>query len=251
MVSVSYLNRFMIKKIIKKIFRLLSSPFIIGDYLKYVIKNKDERFKNSIFNFYPCLKDKTIQTGFDRHYIYHIAWAARKIKQINPSLHYDLSSSLYFVGVVSANYPVKFYDYRPANLILDNLDCQSADLQALPFDSNSLNSLSCMHVVEHVGLGRYGEPIDPSADIKAIAELKRVVMSGGNLLFVVPLGHTAKIEYNAHRIYTYDMVIKYFDGFLLKEFAYIPENEGGMVIDIGSSSVVDAYGCGCFWFVKK
>jgi hypothetical protein len=36
-----------------------------------------------------------------------------------------------------------------------------------------------MHVVEHIGLGRYGDPIDPDGDLKAISELKRVVQKRG------------------------------------------------------------------------
>jgi hypothetical protein len=36
-----------------------------------------------------------------------------------------------------------------------------------------------MHVVEHIGLGRYGEPMDEQGDLKAIEELKRVLAPGG------------------------------------------------------------------------
>ena len=74
-----------------------------------------------------------------------------------------------------------------------------ADLANLPFEINSVQSLSCMHTVEHVGLGRYGDPIDPDGDLKAIKEIKRVLAVNGNLLFVVPIGKP-KIVYNAHRI---------------------------------------------------
>ncbi|NDC42314.1 MAG: DUF268 domain-containing protein, partial [Chitinophagia bacterium] len=56
----------------------------------------------------------------------------------------------------------------------------------LPFESDSIPSLSCMHTIEHVGLGRYGDQLDPQGDLKAIAELKRVVQPGGDLLFVTP-----------------------------------------------------------------
>ncbi len=53
----------------------------------------------------------------------------------------------------------------------------TANILDLPFKGNSVESLSCMHVVEHIGLGRYGDPMDPEGDIEAIKELKRVVMS--------------------------------------------------------------------------
>jgi SAM-dependent methyltransferase len=196
------------------------------------------------------LNDKTPSTGFDRHYIYHPAWAARILARTNPASHVDLSSSLYFCSMLSAFVPVRFYDYRPAELDLSNLTSEAADLLALPFADRSINSLSCMHVVEHVGLGRYGDPLDPDGDLKAIAELKRVLAPGGSLLFVVPVGQP-KIMFNGHRIYSYDQIINYFAGLELKEFALIPDDpvEGGLICHATKEqSDKQSYGCGCFWF---
>lgn len=201
---------------------------------------------------YPCMNDKTTVTSFDRHYVFHTAWAARVLAMIRPDEHTDISSSLYFCSIVSAFVPVRFYDYRPAVLDLDNLETASADLLSLPFSSGSISSLSCMHVVEHVGLGRYGDPLDPDGDLKSISELKRVVAPGGNLLFVVPIG-MPRIMFNAHRIYSYHQVIKYFSGFDLVEFALIPDKKknGGLLRNASIEMAnAEKYGCGCFWFRK-
>ena len=88
----------MLKIIIKKIIKILKTPFILVDYFRFKKLEKEERFKNSISDFYPCVMDKTIKTGFDRHYVYHTAWAARKVVEIKPEFHTDISSSLYFVS---------------------------------------------------------------------------------------------------------------------------------------------------------
>lgn len=240
------------KKIIKKTIRFVFFPFIFFDYLKF-LKLKDTRFAFNLKNVYPCVKDKTVKTGFDRHYVYHTSWAARKVKEIDPEFHIDISSSLYFSGIVSAFVPVKFYDYRPAEISLSGLESLHADLVTLPFEDDSICSLSCMHVIEHIGLGRYSEALDPEGDLKAIKELKRVLAKDGNLLFVVPMGNTAKIEFNAHRIYTYKQVIEYFSDLTLKEFSLIPESKGGMVSEKDATVALENenYACGCFWFVKK
>lgn len=202
---------------------------------------------------FPCLDDKTGGTEFDRHYVYHTAWAARIIAAIMPDSHVDISSSLYFSGIVSAFLPVRFYDHRPAALNLGNLTCGYADLLALPFANHSISSLSCMHVVEHIGLGRYGDPIDPDGDLKAMAELERVLAEEGSLLFVVPIG-LPKIMFNAHRIYSYDQIISYFSRLELREFTLIPEqSQNGGLIRNASKDQADneTYGCGCFWFIRK
>ncbi|GAL92259.1 DUF268 domain-containing protein [Microcystis aeruginosa] len=204
-------------------------------------------------NLYPCLYDRKNTTEFDRHYIYHTAWAARIINELKPDIHYDISSSLYFCSIVSAFNKVKFYDFRPANLQLTNLTAESSNLLSLPFEANSISSLSCMHVVEHIGLGRYGDALDPDGDLKAISELKRVLGNEGSLLFVVPIGKP-RIIFNAHRIYSYNQILDYFSDLYLNQFALIPdESKNGGLVENASKDVVDmqSYGCGCFWFIKK
>ena len=145
---------------------------------------------------------------------------------------------------------VKFYDSRPAPLLMSGLETGRADLCALDFADGSVQSLSCMHVVEHIGLGRYGDTLDPDGDLKAIAELKRVLAPGGSLLFAVPTGKP-RIFFNAHRVYAYRQVREYFSELELKQFALIPDNacEAGIVND-APEALADAqnYGCGCFWF---
>lgn len=241
-----------IKEAIKKI---NSYVLFTIDFHKIKKSFKDNgRFELSWKNLYPCLNDETDQTLFDRHYVYHTAWAARKVKEIKPKKHIDISSSLYFSGIVSAFSPVDTYDYRPAKIELSGLNSKRADLLKLPFKTGSVKSLSCMHVVEHVGLGRYGDPIDPDGDLKAIAELKRVVAPNGSLLFVVPIGFKSKIMYNAHRIYTYSQIMSYFDDFILKEFVLIPEkSEDGGLVKNPSQKLLKRqnYACGCFWFNKQ
>lgn len=237
------------KKLIKKGLRYIMIPFVFWDYIKFKKRDSEHRFNIKLNDFYPQIKDKTIETSFDTHYVYHTAWAARKVKEINPIKHVDISSSLYFCSIVSAFIPIDFYDYRPADLKLSRLTSQHADLTKLPFSDNSINSLSCMHTVEHIGLGRYRDIIDTKADLQAIFELKRVLTKGGSLLFVVPVGKP-KIEFNAHRIYSYEQIINYFKDLKLKEFSLVTD-KGDLIENAPGDLVCEQkYGCGCFWFTK-
>ncbi len=212
-------------------------------------KNSGERFRLNWSDRYPCLEDKTSSTSFDAHYIYHPAWAARILSQTRPSLHIDISSTLHFCTMVSAFIPVEFYDYRLAKLNLSGLESKRGDLTYLPFADNRVESLSCMHVVEHIGLGRYGDPLDPDGDLKAIAELIRVLFKGGSLLLVTPVGHP-KIRFNAHRIYSYEQITTNFSGLRVEQFALVDDKNNFTINADPAYANEQSYGCGCWWFIK-
>jgi SAM-dependent methyltransferase len=169
-----------------------------------------------------------------------------------PAKHVDISSILSFAAIVSAFIPFEFYDFRPAPLKLSDFSGATADLTRLGFSDNSVASLSSMHVIEHIGLGRYGEPLDPDGDLKAIRELCRVLAPGGNLMVAVPVGRP-RIQFNAHRVYDDTEFRAYFTGLEVVEFALIPDGDApvGLIYD-APRDLVDAqeYGCGCYWFRK-
>jgi SAM-dependent methyltransferase len=225
-------------------------PAFIGDFLLFK-RNNDNRFSLRWADRFPVTGEAVKETNFDSHYIYHPAWAARIVAQTKPEFHVDISSTLTFCSIVSAFVPVKFYDYRPANLILKGLETGQADLLKLPFADGSVKSLSCMHTVEHVGLGRYGDQIDPAGDLKAMAELTRVLAPGGNLLFVVPIG-APKLMFNAHRIYSYQMIVDAFKDLKLNNFTLIPASNKRPPNFSATKEDSDKedYACGCFWFTK-
>lgn len=228
------------------------TPRFFLDFLRFrsLTKKRSKRFSH--YEFFPCLQDKTSTTGFDTHYIYHPAWAARRIAKHAPAKHVDISSTLHFCSLLSAFVPVEFYDYRPASLFLDHLTCQAADVTKLPFADNNIPSLSCMHVLEHIGLGRYGDAIDPDGDVKAMHELSRVLAPGGQLYIVVPVGQPC-IAFNAHRIYHPKHIREAFSDLTLTSFSLIPDDaiSRGLIHE-ADDKIVEAqtYGCGLFHFTK-
>ncbi len=201
---------------------------------------------------WPRLNDRTEHLPFDAHYIYHTAWAARVLAQTRPSLHIDISSLAYFATLTSAFVPIEFYDYRPAGIELSNLKCGAADLCRLPFGDRSVLSISCMHTIEHIGLGRYGDPLDALGDRRALTELQRVVAPGGSLLVVVPVGKP-RVQFNAHRIYDPQMIQDYLPELALESWALLKDDPtGGLVMQpTRDLALAQRYGCGCFHFTRR
>jgi SAM-dependent methyltransferase len=128
-------------------------------------------------------------------------WAFEKIVSVRPTYHIDVGSHHKFAAFLSKVLPVTMVDLRPLSLQLDNLEFRKGSILNLPFESNSVPSVSSLCVIEHIGLGRYGDPIDPNGSEKAIQELKRIVEVKGNLYVSIPLHDENRIFFNAHRAF--------------------------------------------------
>jgi hypothetical protein len=200
-------------------------------------------------DLYPCLSDATVMTGFDPHYFFQAAWLARKLAARQPPVHTDIGSDVGMIGAISAFVPIEFLDIRPLDVALEGLVSRKDNLSGLALRSDSVSSLSCMHVLEHIGLGRYGDPLDPDGHMKAARELSRVLAHGGDLYLSVPVGRE-RACFNAHRVFSVATVRKLFSTLALSEFALVDDR--GRFKPKMDASAVEAYeyACGLFHFVK-
>ena len=198
---------------------------------------------------FPQLHDRTSWTGFDAHYVYQGPWAFRHMLAASPSRHVDIGSFLGYLGFFSAAVPTTFIDIRPAGLEVAGLDEAPGSVLDLPFDDGELESVSCMHVIEHIGLGRYGDPVDVNGSEAACRELIRVLAPGGSLYLSLPVGR-ARICFNAHRVHSVEQVMQYCSGLELRGLDAVLDG-GAWVDDCPPERLRDqSYALGLFHFVK-
>lgn len=220
---------------------------------KFLAAQTDKRFDPLMS--WPILdQDRPQKADYSFEYLAHCGWAARILAETKPYKHIDFGSHCYFAGIASALvHEFVFCDIRPIDMPLPGLTCLPANLTDLSsFPDGTQKSVSCMHVIEHVGLGRYGDPVDPQGDLKAAAELSRIVAPKGNLLIVEPINQIPRLSFNAHRIYSYDQVVAMFPGFHLESFMLVKERDiiygahPGQVVN----SATETNDTGCFHFRK-
>ena len=241
---------------IKNINYLITNLYKIPNYLFQYYKFKKNININNKWNIkftdmLPILDEDSSVMSFDSHYVYHTGWASRVLKEIGTSKLVDISSSIMFCSAVSAFIKVEHYDIRKTDFNLPGIECGQENLLNLSFNNNSIECLSCMHVIEHVGLGRYGDEININDDKTAANELIRVLSKNGFLLVVLPLGERSKIRFNAHRIYTFEIVINMFYGLTIKEFSFYNDTTNEFKKNALPSDILGSeYGCGCFVFQK-
>lgn len=89
-------------------------------------------------------------------------------------------------------------DYNPPNCEYPEIECIS--VEQFRANKKSYDVVISFSSIEHDGLGRYGDPIDPDADLGCMVEFRGVIRKGGYLFLGVPCGADL-LSWNAHRIY--------------------------------------------------
>lgn len=255
----------------KKIIILFLSEFCLStlkDKIKFVkdirkynrLRKKQQRsnFFIATKNLFPILREHRLSSGATKgDYFFQDLIVAKKIFESGVTEHIDIGSRIdgFIAHVSTFLKKVIVLDIRPNVDKLFNIEFKQEDATNLiGIPDNSVESISSLHAIEHFGLGRYGDTVNPVADINAMTSLKRVLRSGGTLYFSVPIGRE-RLEYNAHRIYAPSTIIKYFDGLTCKEFIAInPNGELEQRLTLKDADVYSSwnkgYGCGIFIFTK-
>jgi hypothetical protein len=204
----------------------------------------------------PYLTDRGEQSGVARgHYFHQDLLVAQRIFQRNPRRHIDVGSRFDgFVAHVASFRPIEFADIRPLSNAVRNVQALQFDLMAplRPDRVGICDSLSCLHVLEHLGLGRYGDCIDPQGHRRGFRHLVQMLEPGGLLYFSVPIGRQ-RIEFNAHRVFGLQRLLQMFqdENLELVAMSYVDDN-GDLVENVQVSSELNAraeamnYGCGIF-----
>jgi Caenorhabditis protein of unknown function, DUF268 len=193
----------------------------------------------------PCLLDRTATTMVEPIYFYQDTWLARKLAERRPIEHVDVGSSAKAIALIAQFVPVTMVDIRPVDLSVPGFKFVEGTLLALPFADGAVGSLSSICVIEHIGLGRYGDPLDAYGTEKSADELMRVLAAGGNLYVTVPVAEESRVEFNAHRTFTREQVLRLFAGLELVEERYVYGREWGerYLPERG-------FGTGLFYFLK-
>jgi hypothetical protein len=169
----------------------------------------------------PCLLDRTEDTPVEPVYFVQDTWFASCLSRTRPARHVDVGSSAKTMALMAQFVPVTMVDIRPVPLAVPNFTFVRGSILDLPFPDGSVESLSSLCVVEHIGLGRYGDELDASGSETAWRELVRVLKSGGDFYVSVPVDAENRIYFNAHRAFTRDYVMELSNGLMLVQEQYL------------------------------
>ncbi|RMG37971.1 MAG: DUF268 domain-containing protein [Methanobacteriota archaeon] len=221
---------------------------LLKDYKQFKAAGGKIEFHNiaPVFNI-----DNSDRQSGGGQYFYQDIWALRILSQARPEVHVDVGSRYDgFVGQATVISKIIEVDIRPPSFRLENLVFIRGDVMQLPFKNESVSSLSSLHTLEHIGLGRYGDPIRPEGTIEAITELRRVLKKNGHLLISVPIGKE-RVEFNAQRIFNPVTILRLMKDFQLISFAAINDENQFVSPARPEDYIYAKYSCGLFELSKK
>jgi len=200
---------------------------------------------------FPCFGDQRRDGGtIETHYFIQDLYVAQQIFRANPKRHIDVGSRIDgFVAHVASFREIEVGELRP--LPLDNqnikvLRLDITDTETVP--KAACDSVSCLHVLEHIGLGRYGDRINPDGWLIASHNLLSMLSLGGTLYVSVPVG-SPKVEYDAHRVFSAETLFHAMSPHAqIKEIVLIGDNNeftnfGSDMVSAANSADEQSYGC--------
>lgn len=239
--------------------RLLRSfrgfPFYISDWWKF------RRSYKGKLEFKPCLHDKYEEGGVTKsEYFWQDLLVAQWIYKSNPLKHVDVGSRIDgFVAHVASFRQIEVFDVRPISSMIPGVVFSQADLMEVPElvreeHEGYCDSVSCLHTIEHFGLGRYGDPIDILGYEKGITNLASLIKPGGTLYLSTPIG-IERVEFNANRVFNPHTIIDVAELNALKLESLVVISDGSVQdIDVNEGSLrklsEEIYSLGIFTFKK-
>ena len=235
---------------------IIGVPFFIKDMLLFQMQKYKSNEKNYFsFGFlFPILDERFKEGGSaNGHYFHQDLLVAQRIFEINPIIHLDIGSRVDgFVAHVAAFRKIEVLDLRPTKAQVENIFFKTANI--MKFDDALLNycdSLSCLHALEHFGLGRYNDPIQFDGYLDALDSMHKILKQGGKFFLSVPIGKQ-RVEFNAHRVFSMRYLLRLFkDKYNIDHFSFV-DDKGHLHknIEINNEGIDKNFDChfGCAIF---
>lgn len=195
--------------------------------------------------------DKPLQP---RYVDYECMFAAGMLSEARPETILDVGSYWHFVIGLLADHTVTLVDVRERhiNFGLSNAKMLICDAKKLDLPSESFDAVLSLCTLEHCGLGRYGDEFDLDGDKKVFSEMRRVLKPGGALIFTTTITQAApSICFNAHRIYSYNMIEQFCEGLILDTAMFIDRHNCCFVPRIGITAKFSDWSIYCGYWRKE
>ncbi len=214
----------------------------------------------------PCLFDWYEEGGATKNeYFWQDLLVAQDIFKRSPKTHADIGSRIDgFVAHISCFRDLDVFDIRDMQSVIPGVRFRQLDAMCEKSVSAYLrknmlryDSLSCLHALEHFGLGRYGDTVNPLGYRRGIENLSKFLEHGGRLYLSVPIGRE-RVEFNANWVFNPGTILEAASaaGLNLYELTVLDQQGGHEKVIAPTREKLDAlakehYRLGIFHFIKQ
>lgn len=232
---------------------ILELPRYLKDRLIYSRLQGNHRW---LITSYPIFLDRKTESASLGEYFWQDLLVAKEVIKQSPVRHVDVGSRVDgFIAHLACTRKVEVFDIRPLTAIIENVQFTQWDItNPNPSLNGSADCVSCLHTLEHIGLGRYGDKLDPDGWKKGLKSLADLVAPAGALWLSIPIG-IQRVEFNAHRVFDPSTIINTAKDFemTLERFFFL--TDAGVIESKNIASDIAAlaelsYGLGIFLFLK-
>jgi|JI10StandDraft_1071094.scaffolds.fasta_scaffold609131_2 hypothetical protein len=234
---------------------IIGLSWFIPDFFNLIRQKKESQVDPWKISLYPILTNKYESSGSVRtFYFLQDLYVSNLIFKNNPIRHIDIGSRIDgFVAQVASYREIEIYDIRPLEDKIWNIKFTQANLM----ENNEIDitdSISCLHTIEHFGLGRYNDPIDYEGYLKGLNTIYSMLQTNGVFYFSTPIG-IERISFNAHRVFSIQRLLDIFkDQYTILDFSYIDDNYNfHQSMELNPSNISTSFDCktGCGIFVLQ
>ena len=228
-------------------------PSYIIDFINF---RKDYSGK---INFYPCLSDRYAEAGDGRsEYFLQDLLVAKLVYEKKPIKLMDIGSRLDgFLAHLATFMNIDVFDIRPIKNDIPGIQFKIVDLmnpnESL-YSENKYDSVSCLHTIEHFGLGRYADPINPSGYIVGLRNIVKFLEPNGIFYLSTPIGKE-RVDFNANRVFNPNTIIEILntEGLTLEKAIILTQNSN--YLEVNQEDLInyanENYNLGIFIFRKN
>lgn len=144
----------------------------------------------------PWLAEKLFKLSADERFIeYPYVHAVIGLGRKQKILDVGCCGSQLPVELASMGHEVYGIDVLEYPLEHPNLTSVQGDICRAPFPDGSFDVVTAISTLEHIGLGRWGDPLHEDGDKKAVEEIARILKPGGRAIFAIPFGKERTVVY--------------------------------------------------------
>ena len=239
--------------------KLFSSIFLFSGYVVDLFKFRKNY--NGELRIVPSLHDKYLSNGdYEHEYFWQDLFMAQRIFADKPTTHLDIGSRIDgFIANVASFRAVSVLDIREQIVNIPNVTFKQADLMdasSLENYTGKYESISCLHTIEHFGLGRYGDPIMVDGMDVGFENILSMLSNEGTLYLTTPISNRSYVEFNSNRVTDYKKILETAERLGLKIIEFRTVTKAGVSESYSNASEilmsgVGDYTLGLFIFRKR